>query len=535
MVNPGLTPLEVVYKDYRDASKKARIQFSEELDPTIDLSSSLSIRLLKADNTTEIAFKIEKIEIESKNFIVIELTPEVEEVEDGILEIEFSNKKEIRSKENQLVFLQTDSVEISPISYYNPSGQQESVETVASATETTLKIVMYLSFIVSISTAFTLLKILQMTDFLTLLNIQHPRNLQTFLNMASSSVLNDIPNFLEFLTNEKCSIQKHRLIEEEVSCQIFNNVGNYFVLMTIFLATALILRFLRWIFSNKNNCFTRLLDSGVARFGVVFWVDAVEAIQLDIFLNLFITFTEFEFNDPIQSFNYLFSLGIGIFTVVLYIGLLFVKKGKSGGNEPIELNKGKTKILLALGVENQVSFSKKVIENQPNSAENQKELKNLEDDLGKQNDLNTPQKHKFESLFFDEDQIDEPNPEKMKKLKNDIQPQKNTKPLENEGQSRFQDLFEDFKPDRFYQRNYRSFCGLRDLIISFSVVILHDYPDPQVGTLLLTMLMFTGLEFYYHPKIEKKENFMEKSKAIIYSVILLLFAMILIGSSGSMT
>ena len=194
----------MVYKDFRDSSKKARIQFSEELDPNTDLTT-ISLRLLESDNSTEIAFKTEKIEIENKNFITIELTPSVEEVENGILEVRFSNKIAIKSKENPLIFLQNDSVEISPIGYYNPSGQQESVKVIASGAETSLKILVYLSFIASVSTAFTLLKILQMMDFLILVNIKHPRNLQTFLAMASSSILNEIPNFLEFLTNDNAA------------------------------------------------------------------------------------------------------------------------------------------------------------------------------------------------------------------------------------------------------------------------------------------------------------------------------------------
>ena len=95
MVVPGLKPLKIVHKDYRDASKQVRIQFSEELDSGIDLST-LSVRLLQSDNITEIPFKTDRIEIEKLYFIVIELTPEVEEVERGIIEVKFMNKTEMK-------------------------------------------------------------------------------------------------------------------------------------------------------------------------------------------------------------------------------------------------------------------------------------------------------------------------------------------------------------------------------------------------------------------------------------------------------
>ena len=300
--------------------------------------------------------------------------------------------------------------------------------------------------------------------------------------------------------------------------------------MFIFLAIFSVFKALRCVICSSGGWLARQLDKVLDRLGVAFWVDGVEAIQLDIFLNLFITVTEFEVKDSILSFNYTFSLILGAATVVMYIIMVFADKGLEVEvkNEPEELKISPDGFEAA----RDHSFSLKPPKSELGDQSRAESHHKLEKSVNSRNGgLNPSGQSQIPptSIRSHNTQIKDTRRAKNLKLI------RNSRKLGKFKQARFAVLFEDLKKEKLFQRNYRSFCALRDFGVSMFVILLHDYPKIQVGALLVAMLGFTALECVYSPNQDRKENLMEKCRGLIYTAILVLFVALLAGSEGSLT
>ena len=475
--------IQVASKAFRDDTSQARITFTHTLDEDID-TSKITVSLFEENQTTELSIKVDKIELQNKKSILISLTPDATEIENGVLKVTFKNRTNIRSPDNPLVFFTEKVVEISPVDYFRPEKEQERLRAFSVGFNLGLKFLFWLALLVSLSTAYTLLKIIQMVDFMILFNTQHPSNLKTFLSLVSSSILDSIPNLMEFLSDTKlCSLQKSRFLDEDVSCEIFYNIGNYFIFVAILISLSLIVNFLHKIITceSLNNRLKKWVDY----FRLIFWLDTMEAVQLDVYLNFFITITEVDFSNQILLLNYTTSFFIGLCYILTHFALVYLttqarKAIKADQeNKKKSLNRLKNRLERNRGLRNFMQQSQR-ISNKDRG--NPRPLHQLDDGLEKEDDSNGLTKFK-----------------------------------------KYEMLFEDYKKDSFFQVNYRSFASYRDFLIVFCLVILHDFSIFQILEATLIGICSTALEFVYRPQSEFKENLAEQIKGVLYSLCTLCF------------
>ena len=101
-----------------------------------------------------------------------------------------------------------------------------------------------------------------------------------------------------------------------------------------------------------------------------------------------------------------------------------------------------------------------------------------------------------------------PNKNKSKSVKAVVKMMKRkfegeVKKLPAEANSKYN---EDTKTDHFYQRNLKPIMALKDVMISFILVVSYYQPIVQTFGVTLTLGLFLALDFYYQPNKEKKDN-----------------------------
>lgn len=111
----------------------------------------------------------------------------------------------------------------------------------ASGAGGTFKILSIIYFILNTSKGLILMKLFQMVDFFMFYNIDIPRNANIFFKYLGQSPISNIPNFLDFLSDDRCKPVKSRLADEGFSCQIFKNYGNYIFVTFILIVFKLII------------------------------------------------------------------------------------------------------------------------------------------------------------------------------------------------------------------------------------------------------------------------------------------------------
>ena len=335
-----------------------------------------------------------------------------------------------------MIFLKEEEVEIGPVNYYKAGEQEQSVQKAAATAQAGVQTVMGASFVFSASSAFVLIKILQMVDFMTLINVKHPRNLNLFIEAISQSAVETVPNIFKLMTPEQCIYNKEKFEEEEISCHITLNLGNYFALMLALFLIYLLLKFIHTLI--KKTKIGRWLAAPLKSLGIIFWLDFIESIELDIYLNLFISLQKFNIKgDPITTLNYIISIACGIFCFILSFVIINLTE------KAVKANKDIVTII----------FEKEFVE-----------------------------KYKGYSV-----------------------------------------LYHDHKTKKFYQRQNRAFRGLKDLIIAFLVVMLHDFPAVQTLLLILNFLVFLVADLVYSPSLTKRHNRMKIFKGAIYAVCIAFF------------
>ena len=215
----------------------------------------------------------------------IRATPETNQLDSATLKITFEDKYDIRAEENDLLFMAQSSVQITPISYYKPESEKTFVS-VTKKLSLGADIILLLSTIFSVSTALSLIKLTQMLEFLLLLNVVYPSNLSSFLHIISTNVFDKFPNLIGILTDNTCEITLDRFVEEDVSCQIFANLGSYAILLIALMFAKIILSLFSYLF--KQNKIVSLSSHLAKKLGARFWMEVFEGIQLDIFMSLFL-------------------------------------------------------------------------------------------------------------------------------------------------------------------------------------------------------------------------------------------------------
>ena len=405
-------------------------------------------------------------ELEDPLTLSFTIVPIVEELNGGVIKVEFQNKTLIKGRDDPLAFLKEEEAKISPVGYYSAGEQEQQIQSVASSATTGMKAVMVSTTVVSAPSAFVLVKLIQMVELLLLINVKHPRNLSTFLDMISGTIFEDLPNIFEPATNEKCFVEKEKFAEQELSCYIFLNLGSYFVMLLLYFLLFLILIGLHHLCGQKTRT-GKWFKSWKDKMNIVFWLDLMQSVQLDVFLNLFIVVTRLHHNDPLTSFNFTFTIFLAIFWVGISIYMMYLT---------------------------QLAYtSKKIVENNKEVEEKRKKRKST---LSKNKRGQT-------SAFVP---AENPKLVEAKKI------------IESYGV-----LLEDLKLDKFYQRHYKAMILFKDVIISFGVVIYHDYPRVQTSIMVFGFLVFVIADAAYRPFTDFRANFMEVLKGVDYGLCCVLF------------
>ena len=340
----------------------------------------------------------------------------------------FKDPSSLKSSKDPLIFLKQKEINITPVSYYKP-GSQKTITNTAQAAQTATKTIMTVSLVFSVPTALALLKIQQMLDFLLLLNVDHPSNAKSFLQVLSQSVLEGIPNGLRFLTDDSCKVDLDRFIEEDVSCQIFENLGNYIILVLLFLLVKAMFYVISVLTQEKYEKISSFFKTRNQKMGLSFWLEVMEGIQLDIFMTFFLSVMKDDSeNSKILKLNFLIGSLSAFLAVVGNIGLFFLTH------------------------------------------------------------------RAFQATS------------KNKKIDGFIKQQ----------YGKYKYLIEDFKRKTFFQRFFRPPNNIKDLLISFSLVILHDIPILQIGTIALWLLGMLAVTIFQKPFLQKKDNIIEALKGFIY-------------------
>ena len=407
-----------------------KIIFSHKVSPQANFTTIKSSFIDPSTNTEIPSIKESpKLNKDNPKEILIKIVPNIEEVNKATVQVVFEDPASIKSDENPLIFLKQKEFTISPVSYYKPPSEATVANTAKGAGSIT-KAIMVASLVFSVSTALALIKIQQMLDFLLLLNVSHPSNVRSFLQILSQSVFEDLPNGLHFLTDDSCNIQMQKFIEEEVSCQIFENLGNFIVLVILFVLAKIVFYLLHHLTKDKKGKVSEFIKKRNEDMGLMFWIDLMEGIQLDVFMTFFLGVMKSGSEESkVSEFNFL--------TVTL---LAFV----------------------ALFVNLSISFLT----------------------------------HRaFQATSKDKNKTDKFIKANYKK---------------------YEYLIEDFRGETFFQKFFRPLNNAKDLLISFSLVVLHDIPILQIGTIALWLLAMLVGTLTEKPYKEMKENITEGLRGAIY-------------------
>ena len=167
---------------------------------------------------------------------------------------------------------------------------------------------MIISTVFSVSTALTLIKLTQMVEFLLLLNVVYPSNLSSFLSLVSSNIFDELPNLVEFLTDRSCEISLDKFVEEDISCQIFGNLGSYLILLLALVLAKIIFSGLAYFL--KQGKLGSIFSGWANKLDARFWMEVFEGIQLDIFMSLFLGIVGSKSGSTISGLNFLVAGGL---------------------------------------------------------------------------------------------------------------------------------------------------------------------------------------------------------------------------------
>lgn len=306
-VNPA-NSFSVEKTSFRDSTSTIKIYFNARCNVKVQ-TSSIRVQLFNADKSQE--FRIEYLRgrlVDDSQTLALEVKIR-ENIENGVIIVKFMNVATFFEEGKPENTLNKASFEIKNINYYS-LNDEKAVGTVGKITNGGLKITSILYYLVSTTTSLFLLKLFQMIDYLVFFNVDHPRNLKVYLGVMGKGPIEDIPNFFSFLADGKCDKVKERFSDEGMTCQIFQSYGNYFMIILAFASIKLIIMAIYHIldFFDKDPLWLRKLHF---RFmGSRFWLDFLDAIQLDLYLNAMLALTSYKGGSNVAKFNYFFSLGM---------------------------------------------------------------------------------------------------------------------------------------------------------------------------------------------------------------------------------
>lgn len=135
----------------------------------------------------------------------------------------------------------------------NYQALQLDAKAVKSTSTMVVKIVTILMMVVGFSSAVALIKLFQMIDYYTFINVKHPKNFLMVVSILSNNVLNDVPNFFHVLVDDNCRPIEQVFIDNDMDCQFFGNSGPIFLILFFFLLLKFVLKMYSWRTTNGDR------------------------------------------------------------------------------------------------------------------------------------------------------------------------------------------------------------------------------------------------------------------------------------------
>ena len=286
------------------------------------------------------------------------------------------------------------------------------------------------------------------------------------------------------LTDDSCQVVKQSFKEEGASCYILEDEGSYFTLMmAVFVYYVLV-----WLI-NKLIRSRFLEEKVVEKMGWVFWFEYIEAIRLDLFINLFIVLTKLDFvnlaNFSLTLLNFLISIALRMVLLTITLGQL------------ITIHKAYKRHKRRSETKNQANLP---------SQRNQSRRKDAQRDQRDQNEsTNKPMIEATEGAKGSQNE----------QAKTEVQS------IQEKGACIFN---QDNKTDKFYQRYHSPFGSLKDFLLAFVVVNLHDTPILQTSLVSIILLIYLLLDYLYKPFEDPAENSANVFRSSIFFAMSIFFA-----------
>lgn len=270
----SLLELKLTKNSYFEEEKKVTLEFDREITG-YDMKNSAGIELNnKPFNEFFEIIKIEKQE-EKKLVIEIKWIKELKEAstlkitnliyKEGTLLPESAFNSTDSSTNKVYIFLQK-IIEISIPSSNNQNNTKSSLNPTLKAAAKSSKIALNtafsISFLIQLPLALTLIKIMQIFEYLTLIDVKLPQKALEFIDIFDENILEITPNIFQSEDGE-CEMNR-KFEDNQMDCKMGNNIGAQITQIIALFIFKLILQGVKKL-SNTSKGKSKILDqSGVS-------------------------------------------------------------------------------------------------------------------------------------------------------------------------------------------------------------------------------------------------------------------------------
>ena len=223
------------------------------------------------------------------------------------------NPEIFRSASDPTIIFSNLPIEIPYLNYYSTPIDIEIKER-GKPLKFVFRLISLISFFTSLRDSLVFIKLLQLLDFLTFIDVDVPSNVQALYYLLESDIFGFIPNLFE-KDEKKLKINLHpKFVENDLDYLMINNMGSNLEFLTIGLLTKgithLIFRFLQFCFKNspkkndKKNGFCFSSGVNLAKFFCYLnselrmhrFLGFFLAIQVDVFMAFSISLYYLQFS-----------------------------------------------------------------------------------------------------------------------------------------------------------------------------------------------------------------------------------------------
>lgn len=169
----------------------------------------------------------------------------------------------------------------------------------------------------SISKAVTLVKLIQMVDYLRYLNINHPEIFTLMVGVFSRNVFKDTPNYFTVLTDDHCQPLEAVYKDNGLRCQFYENTGPIFLILIAFFLFKYVLKLYSWRTTNYDRLwpYQKPFYYINKKVSFEFIYNLFNLFCLDLYIAAAINIRKYDFTSKNSTFNVLTSIFAFIFLI----------------------------------------------------------------------------------------------------------------------------------------------------------------------------------------------------------------------------